>query len=157
MADPTRAMGALGADTDTADVDELLAKAEAMLHGDDFTHVMAIATDLTGRPLGNRLACAYLKRTLAHPESLDPRNRTRPCRGDCTHGWKERRLQVGDIPRSYAYPCPDCNERQYRRWRLEPRASHLEHRLDKAQTSRCGECCDVLALGVNSASASAWT
>ena len=98
MGDPTKAASALGSDVPRSQVDEWFDKASRSLDSGQMTKVSEMVADLTSKPLGNRIAVAYLKSVTAKPERVG-RETLKDCR--CDGGW----FLEDDL---YARACETC-------------------------------------------------
>jgi hypothetical protein len=113
MAEPVKAFAAFGSDTPRAEVDELLDKLDAVETAAQMRRFREVVDDLSGKPLGNRLALAFLRtQTRA---SADELNFLRDCR--CDGGWMSWGEQLGH---GTLRPCERCNPEPYARWRAGP-------------------------------------
>jgi len=111
-------IAAFGEDVPRAQVDEWLDKASANLTDHQLTIATDIIADLTSKPLGNRIAVAYLKTVTAKPERVG-RESLQACQCDGASGW----LLEGDEGAPYAKACERCNEARFDR-QNSPAVSH---------------------------------
>ena len=108
MSDLSKAADALGTDVQRREVDEWLDKAAANLDDGQFAKVVDLVAQLAGKPLGNRLAVAYLKTVSVKPERVG-RESLQPCK--CEGTWN-----LEDVDgRLIAVPCGTCRPEQYQR------------------------------------------
>ena len=122
MSDVSRASDALGGDVPRSQVDEWLDKASVNLDDGKFALVVDLVAQLSSKPLGNRLAVAYLKTVTAKPERVG-RETLKPCTCDST--WTLEQVDGGLV----AVPCKSCRAEQYRRHEsVAPDDPHLGKR-----------------------------
>ena len=108
MSAVSRASDALGGDVPRSQVDEWLDKASVNLDDGKFGQVVDLVAQLSGRPLGNRLAVAYLKTVTAKPERVG-RESLKPCKCDGSW-WLE-----DDHGTPFAKACETCRPVQHER------------------------------------------
>jgi hypothetical protein len=110
MGEPTRATVAFGADVSRRQVDEWLDKAASNLDDGKFAQVVEVVAGLSSKPLGNRLAVAYLKSVSARPERVG-RESLQACKCDGASGW----FLEDDGGAPYARACEVCNPERHDR------------------------------------------
>ena len=110
MSDVAQASEALGGDVNRRQVDEWLDKAAVNLDDAKFASVVELVGQLCEKPLGNRLAVAYLKTVTSKPDRVG-REALQTCPCDGASGW----MLEGQEGGPYAKACERCNPVQHER------------------------------------------